>query len=320
MTRWLERRAAAVERHWFAPASTRDLGVVRALVFACLLFSLLDVLPTGVALSHADQTLFKPLPALKVMLLPLGWGARPSSGLILAIGWTAAAAALLAALGWFSRITTVVATLGTITIIAHNYSYREVNHSLALLVLIAAAISAAPSGMAFSLDAVRRRRRGLPPAPAMSPEARWPIRIGQWLFVIAYLSAASSKLVHGGIAWLNGETLAYYFMQDGIRFHSTVGLALVGWPRLAQLLSIGALGFELMFMVAVLKPRITWLYLAIGVVMHTTIYVVQRAPFFQWLVLYVVFIEALRQFGPLAIVTRPAAGVQPGRAGAVVPE
>ena len=299
----LRRIASRIEHHWFAPEPLLDLGIVRAVIFFSVAVQLVHYQSLTMDLARASGALFTPLPALKVLLLPLGWGARPSAELLNVLWWIGLVSAVLATAGWMSRVTTILAAAGLTLVVAHYFSYGEQHHADAILVIAAWAVAAAPSGAAFSLDAYYRRRRGIPP-PAPSPEARWPLRIVQWVFVIAYLSAATSKLVHGGLAWMNGYTLAYYFMQDGVRWNIEFGLALASWPHVAQFLSIGAVAFEASFILAVMFPRIAWVYLLTGVMMHTTVYLTQRAPFFQWLYVYIVFIEALRCYGPAAALWR----------------
>jgi len=48
--------------------------------------------------------------------------------------------------------------------------------------------------------------------------------------------------------------------------------------------------FQATFGLAVLFPRLRWIYVPLGLCFHTMIYVVLMAPFFQWIALYAVFI------------------------------
>ena len=133
-----------------------------------------------------------------------------------------------------------------------------------------------------------------PQTPSESPFARWPLRTVQWLLVLVYLSAGLSKLAAGGLDWFNGYTLSYYFAQDALRWGSPVGLWLAGQPEIASVLSIGAVVFELTFVLAILVPRLAPVYVLWGVATHGLIYLAQRAPFFQYYALFFAFIESLR--------------------------
>src|SRR4029450_1604315 len=126
-------------------------------------------------------------------------------------------------------------------------------------------LAVSPSEAVLSLDALLRRVRTAggsmhvePPAQTLpeSPFARWPLRTVQWLLVLVYLSAGLSKLAAGGLDWFNGYTLSYYFAQDALRWGSPVGLWLAGQPEIASVLSVGAVVFELTFVLAILVPRL----------------------------------------------------------------
>jgi predicted DCC family thiol-disulfide oxidoreductase YuxK len=129
--------------------------------------------------------------------------------------------------------------------------------------------------------------------------ARWPLRTIQWLLVLAYLSAGLSKLIVGGLQWFDGHTLSYYLMRDSVRWGSEVAMAAAEQTELLAVLSVGTVGFELTFALAVLVPVLAWPYVLVGGALHTGIYILQRAPFFQYLALYVVLIEPLRRYWPV---------------------
>lgn len=294
----------ALDWHFFAPQRLSDLALMRiACVGATLLF-FFPLWSQQLYLSQADPILFRPLPTLKVLLLPLGtWGARPSAALLHAVWfgtWLTGAAALI---GIWSRLTLLLFAAGNTLLIAHRYSYGELHHPEALLIITLWLLAASPAGVVLSLDAVIRRRRAgtrtgcvgqVSAPPVESPLARWPLRTVQWLLVLAYLSAGLSKLAAGGLDWFNGYTLVYYFAEDALRWGSPVGFWLARQPELASALSIGAVAFELTFALAVLFPALAPAYVVWGILMHGVIYFAQRAPFFQYCVLYVAFIESFR--------------------------
>lgn len=294
----------ALDRHFFAPERLSDLALFRiACVGATLLF-FFPSLPHNLYLARADPSLFQPIPALKVLLLPLGrYGVRPGP-MLLHIVWLGTGIAGAAALvGLYARPTLLLFAAGNTLLAAHRYSYGEIHHPDALLVITLWLLAVSPSADVLSVDALIDRVRTAvrsrcftprPPAAPESPYARWPLRTVQWLLVLVYLSAALAKLERGGLAWLNGYTLAYYFAEDGLRWGSPLGLLLARHPDVAALLSIGAVAFELTFVLAIFVRWLAPAYLAWGVAMHGVIYAVQRAPFFQYYFVYLAFIESLR--------------------------
>jgi uncharacterized membrane protein YphA (DoxX/SURF4 family) len=289
----------ALDRHFFAPERLADLALMRIACVGGMLLFFFPSLPRQFYLAQADPSLFHPLPALKVLMLPLGgWGTRPEPMLLHAVWLGTRVAGVAALIGLWARPALLLFAAGSTLLIAHRYSYGELHHPEALLVIALWLLAVSPSAAVLSLDARLARRRAPPAAgtaPAESPFARWPLRTVQWLLVLAYLSAGLSKLAAGGLDWFNGYTLAYYFAEDGLRWGSSIGLWFARQPELASLLSIGAVAFELTFVLAILVPRLAPAYIAWGIAVHGLIYAVQRAPFFQYYCLYVAFGESLRQ-------------------------
>lgn len=304
----------ALDRHWFAPTRRRDLGIVR-IVLALFTLAGLLALPPRVflgAITLGGQRLrlaapvesFLPIPSLKVLMLPFGgWGIRPEPMFIRAVWWLAVIAAVLAVVGYSTRLA-LLALAATVTLlIAHFYSYHEFHHPEAILVMALWLLALGPrSGL--TVDELRDRLRATGARGAfvpshvedeVSPFALWPLRTVQWLFVLIYLSAAWSKLSHGGIAWLNGYTLTYYFLQDGVINHIPLALWFSQHVLLAQALSAITLAFEMTFVLAVLVPSATIPYLLLGAAIHTGIYLTQHAPFFTFVAVYVVFLPQIRR-------------------------
>ena len=315
MKRWLKR----VHDHWFAPAPLEDLALVRVTLvsvqLSLLLFPFFS-LAVGACpgcdrdyqawLTAIDVREFAPLPALKLLLSPFGWGVRPEPMLLQATWIATVVAGLLALVGLYTRPSLLVLAAGSTLLVAHAYSYREGHHPEALLTIMLWTLALAPSGARWSIDHLRFRvrhtlasRRFEPDraGPSLSPHARWPLRLAQWLLVLIYLSAGTSKLLNGGLQWFNGYTLAYYIGDDAIERGSALGLWLAQHVVLVQLISIGAIATELGFGGVLLWPRLVWLFVLAGIGLHVGIYVLQRAPFPQLIALYVVFVGELRAAG-----------------------
>jgi predicted DCC family thiol-disulfide oxidoreductase YuxK len=297
----------AVERHWFAPARLSDLAMARILIVGSQLLFFLPSLERQLRQAAADPLLFRPLPALKVLMLPFGeWGVRPEPMFLQAVWIAAVVSGITALLGLYTRASVSLFAAANTLLIAHVYSYGEYHHAQAILVMALWLLALGPSGSACSLDDLFSRLSSAArfasfrprPRPEYSEMARWPLRTVQWLLVLAYLSAGLSKLRIGGLQWLNGHTLSHYLVQDGVRFGNDFTLALAGQTELLAVLSLGAVGLELTFGLAVLVPALAWPYVLGGALLHLGIHVLQHATFFQYIVLYVVLIEPLREHAP----------------------
>jgi hypothetical protein len=329
---WLSR----LHDHWFAPAPLRDLAAVRIVLVGMQVTLLLWPFLARklgacagcnpryqLALTAIDAREFTPLPALKVLLLPLGWGARPGAELLDTVWVVTAVAGMFALLGVLTRPSLLILAAGSTLLVAHAYSYRERHHPEAMLTIMLWTLAFAPSGARWSVDALLRRRRGGSAAPDLSLHARWPLRLGQWLFVLMYLSAGTSKLLNGGIRWMNGYTLAAYIADNALERGAGLGVWVAQQLPLVQLLSIGAIVFELGFVAVMLWPRLTWVFVLGGVALHGAIFLLQRAPFPQLIALYIVFIGELRRWrpalllppSPLWIIRRHPAADTPGPPG-----
>ena len=298
-----------LDRHWFAPARSSDLAIARMVVVGSQLLLFLPDLADQIWLAGADPSLFRPIPALKVLMFPFGeWGARPDLMLLRGAWLLAIVSGVTGVLGLYTRPSMLAFAATNTLLVAHGYSYGEFHHPEGLLIIALWLLAVAPSGAVLSADDLRTRLAGslqfmkFQPRRATdeySESARWPLRTIQWLFVLAYLSAGLSKLRVGGLEWMNGHTLAYYLLQDGVRWDIPLAVALAEWTWLLVVLSVVTVAFEMTFAVAVVVPRLVWPYVLVGAALHTGIYFTQRAPFFQYMVLYVVFLEALRLHFPL---------------------
>jgi len=299
----------ALERHWFAPARMSDLAIARIVVVGSQLLFFLPDLAVQSWLAGADASLFRPIPALKLLLLPIGeWGARPDPMLLRGAWLLSVVSGVAGVLGLYTRLSLLVFAAMNTLLVAHGYSYGEYHHPEGLMVIALWVLAVAPSGATWSADDLRARWAGTLQFMKFQPRrvasdvsefARWPLRTIQWLFVLIYLSAGLSKVRNGGLEWMNGHTLSYYLLLDGVRSDLSLSLVLAEWTWLLAVLSVGTVAFEMTFAAAIVVPRLVWPYVLAGTALHAGIYLTQRAPFFQFVVLYIVFLESLRQHFPL---------------------
>ena len=287
--------AARWRAYWFAPAPYLDLAVVRVFAVGIQLFSLwyFDLLGSVTERAALPDHHWVPLIILKVINLPFGWGYRPPLEWLTSLHDVAIVAGILALVGLATNLSLAVFAFACVYLQAYAYSFSDWHHPEAITMVALSVLAISPSGRVLSIDALIRWLRGgerLSPLCASSPFAGWPIKLLQWFFVLMYLSAVTMKLRTGGLDWANGFTLQYYLIQDGLRWNSLLGLWLAQHYWLIVITQIGVELFQATFALAVLFPRLHFIYVPAGLTLHTGIYLALKAPFFSWLALYSVFI------------------------------
>ena len=286
--------STALGRFFFRSGSTQRLAVVRIVCVAAqlLLFSY--------PLSSHQQLLASPgfddpqwITSVFATLIggdnlrsPAFW-----SGLCLAVQ----AAGVMALVGLCTAPALFVFATGTSVAVAHVYSYGEYHHPQGIFTLLLLLLAFVPSGDCLSLDALRRRRGRAGRAwwaGTVRPGVVWPLLATQVLMVMAYLDAGLSKLIVGGIPWFNGYTLQNYLLTDGIRFDKPLGVWLAHYRWACVALAVGAVSLELTFFVTLVRRlRRLWpLWLVGGFMMHLSIYLLQGATFFPFMVLYILWL------------------------------
>ncbi len=287
--------------YWFRPAPLAHLAVLRVVAVGFQLYGLvrLDHRRVLQGLEALPDALYDPLPVLRLLTLPLGWRYRPPADLVELVYWATLAAGVLALVGLRTNAALAVFAVGNVFVQAFIYSFGEIHHPEAPMMIALSALALSPAGRALSLDdllrrlslAYRRRRfEPFDPLEGQSPFARWPLLVVQWMLALVYLSAAWSKLAWSGLDWMNGYTLRYFMVQDGLRWGSPLGVWLGQHHTVAWLASWVAILFEGTFFLVLLVPALALVYVPVGAAFHTGIYLIQRAPFFQLVALYVVFV------------------------------
>ncbi|MEX1258357.1 MAG: DCC1-like thiol-disulfide oxidoreductase family protein [Gemmatimonadota bacterium] len=297
-----------LDQYWFGPGSLGHVALFRIFVAGGHLFLFYPNLQRLAERFTAPNSEFMPIPALKVLLLPLGeWGLRPDATLIQAVWVFGILAGIGAVLGKYTRLSLISFATVQSLLTAYDYSFGVGHHPDALSIIMLWALAFSPCGERWSLDDLQWRLRSagavgrfapLGPRDDASAFARWPLLLAQWLLALAYLSAAASKMYFGGLEWFRSSTLAYYLVQDGIWFDQPLGIFLAGYPALLSVAAVVTVLFEGTFFVAVLAPRTAWIYILTGVGLHVGILLTMAAPFLQWLVLYTAFLPTLASTFP----------------------
>jgi hypothetical protein len=314
MTLW-----RAWEAYWFRSAPLFDLAFVRLIAVGFQLYHLASLRPRTVfgELAALPELMYAPLIVLRVMTLPFGWDYRPSEDQVVGVYWLTVAVGVLALVGYRTTLSLLLFAAGNIFLQAFQYSFQEIHHPEAIVMITLVLLALAPSGHALSVDDLRRRLRDvdaglrvpLDPLSGESRFARWPLLVVQWMFALIYMSAAFHKMMSSGLDWMNGWTLQFYMLQDAMRWGSNpagtgagfsaepgIGAWVGQYHTFATVASWVSILFETTFWVVLVVPRLARLYLPIGFAFHLAIYIIQRAPFFSFMALYAVFVPWREMF------------------------
>ena len=267
------------DRYWFTPAPTVNLALARVLAVAAELFWLFPSLDEQLSRLQANSHFQHPqyLIRLVAAVFPRDVWFTPRT--ITVVWWCIAALGLLSLVGLFTRVVMPLFALGTWLLVAHRFSYGDVHHSEAMFAFFLMSLSLSPCNEDLSLDAWRKRRVGRPPE-AMSPLARWPFALAHLLLAMVYLSTGLTKMIFGGVRWMNGYTLQNRTLQDALGRDIPLGIWVAQQHHLAILLSVGTVVFELGFVVSLFLPRWKTVFFAVALAFHVGLHLVGGHGFF----------------------------------------
>jgi len=300
----------AWRNYWFHPVPLVYLGLLRIVAVGAQLIMLLMERGYGLGqlagLASLPDSMYKPLPALQMFLLPFALDARPSFALVTAIYWVTAAAGIGALIGLMSRFTLFFFAVGNTFLQAFAYSFGDLHHREALMIITLWLLALSPAGSTLSLDTYLASRNS-PNRKAQGKSsifAGWPILLVQNLFGLVYLDAALRKLYAGGLDWVNGYTLQYYLYSDASRRGSAFGLWLAQQHTAAWVLSWVTILWEATFFLVLIFPRLIWVYLPLGIGLHAGMALAGVASFPQFMALYAVFLPLLWRYGGRSVAVR----------------
>ena len=199
----VERWVSLWNRYWFPTASPLNLAGARILTVAAQLFWFSPSLKRHIDLAAKNTEFIDPQPIIRLIdaLLPRELVFSP--GGLTAIYWAMGLAGVLALIGLFTRTSLFVLALGAWFFVSHRYSYADVHHPEALFAIFLMLLPFSPAGERLSVDALLRRRRGRPAREA-TDVAMWPLKLLHLLLAMTYFSTGITKLISGGLAWMNG--------------------------------------------------------------------------------------------------------------------
>jgi len=282
---------------WFRDGSYVDLAVVRILAVGLSLWLMIDEMPLPLQTSlEMPDSLYIPLSMLKLFMLPWGWGARPDATLISTVYWVTLISGFFSFMGLRTNASLFVFALGKIFLQAFIYSFGDLHHRDEIMMIALLALSLSPSGRVLSLDNVLGKGHNSfvdssnPTSSETSPFAYWPLFMLQVFFSLMYLSAVIDKLSTSGLGWVNGYTLQFYMIQDGLRWGSEAAVWLSQFHVFLFLAQGIVIVFQGTFWLVLIYPKAKWIYVPFGLFFHLFILFTLEANFNTWIALYSVFI------------------------------
>ena len=280
--------------YWFPETTTLNLSICRIIVVTAQLMLFFPSLETQINLLEGGIEFIDPQLLIYVMSIVTPSAKFFTPAAFTLLYWLTLIAGVSTLIGLFTRTSAFIFASGNWILIAHAYSYGEKHHPEAIFCIFLMLLAFSPSGGGLSVDALLRSRRNDVKCsrPHESVEtATWPLKLTQVLISFAYFSTGITKILYGGLSWVNGHTLQQYMFGDAILFGSSFGIWLAQQHTICIILSIGTVFFELFFFLTLFLPWIVPFFLIGGLFFHGGIYVAMAATFFQHIILYVVFID-----------------------------
>ena len=293
MRRWIDRWNA----YWFPESTTVPLALARIIAVAAQLFWFLPSLEEQIHRLQRNSEFIEPQLLIRAISAVVP-GEFFSPPVFTTLYWITVGAGVLALIGLFTRVSLFVLALGIWIQIAHLYSYGDRHHTQAVFCLFLMALAFAPSGRSLSVDALIRRRHARRSGrtgaePERLDTALWPLKFAHVLLAMTYFSTGASKLIFGGLQWMNGYTLQKYTFSDAMHREIPLGIWLAQQHTLAVFLSIFTILFETFFFLSLFFPRLAPFFFIAGIGFQTGLYLTGGHDFFQHITLLFILLITL---------------------------
>jgi hypothetical protein len=214
------------QRYWIDDGGRWSVAVVRIAIAASVLMTLQRLATLSTVHIPGPPELYRPVGIWMAFRDPLGAHEIlvPPAGLVAAL-WVLAFGATVAMLvGLWSRAATAVSFVASVALASASFSSSASwSHQYNVVFLAQLAFLGARGGDALSLDALIRRRRGLPPLDVPGGY-QWSLRLVQLAVALMFAGAAFHKILHGHF------TLRWA-LSDNLRHQLLVRYDLAGLPR-----------------------------------------------------------------------------------------
>lgn len=293
--------------YWFPPSSTLNLAGARIVAVAVAMVVSFPSLGYNIGLAVKNSAFSDPQPLIRAIDALVPRHALFTADRLTGVYWISMIAGVMALVGLFTRTALFVFALGFTFFVSHVYSYADVHHREALLVFFLFSLALAPAGDSLSVDALLRRRRARQHGQTVDGDhvmdtAMWPLKFIHVLLAITYFSTGITKVIAGGLRWMNGYTLQNYIFITGINREIPLGVWMAEHHTLCILLGVVTLLFELFYFVSLFLPRFAPLFFIGGILFHVSLYVTAGHPFFEHILLNAILLLFLdREWFPAQV-------------------
>ena len=310
----------ALDGFFFQPVKHHGLGILRMSLISYLVFFRLDPLSFGLSWSNAlPEAFMNPGVAVRYSPIPFPFPelhVETFRFILMEIG-------LCAAVGFLTRPTLFLFTIGYLYLIGVESSWGWHDHGPSMIAQILVVLVVAPGTASFSVDRLAiwfRERRGGTTKPLLETLAgpavpRWGLQLVLITVALFYFASGSSKIRHGGLEWLDGNTLRFYMsgqsrsndiqqfgsrvtVPDSEKWKDGFGLefylygalptTLSTWvserPIFGSLAATSAVLLELLVPLILLGGHVKNLLLLSAAVFHVVVYFSMGIVFFSWIV------------------------------------
>jgi vitamin K-dependent gamma-carboxylase-like protein len=279
--------------YWFPTTASRALYISRIVAVAAQLFWFFPHLDYNLNLLVKNTVFMDPQPLIRAISAVVPRAVFFTPTVLTTIYWVTIIAGVAALVGLLTRVSIFVFALGIWFFVSHQYSYADIHHPEAVFCIVLMALALAPSGRRLSLDAVIRRRRAsaagrvtdISQADDRAETTMWPLKLAHVLLAMTYFSTGATKLISGGLGWMNGYTLQGYTFGDAMARGYPVGIWLGQHYTICLLLSIFTIAFESLFFLSLFFPRVAPLFFLNGIFFQIGLFATGGHPFFQHITL-----------------------------------
>lgn len=291
MKQWIDRWNA----YWFPTTTTTALALCRIIAVAAQLFWFFPSLRYHLNLLEKNPEFIEPQVLIRAISAIIPRDSLFTHSGLTVLYWVTFLAGAAALVGLFTRTSLFILALGSWIFVAQGYSYADIHHTQAVYDIFLMTLAFSPAGESLSLDAAIRRRRGRTKgdtsgASRQTDTAMWPLKLVHVLLAMTYFSTGFTKLLSGGLRWMNGYTLQLYTFEDAIRRELPVGIWLGQHHTVCLILSFFTILFETFFFLSLFFPRAAPFFFLNGLFFQIGLFVAAGHPFFQHMVLLTILL------------------------------
>ena len=252
----------AWSRFWFSEASLLRLAAFRIIILAIAAWELWRCGPTFLAdgcgrdeIPHLYRE-YQPLYLLELFGIDPPGAAVASGVLLILIG-----SIVLGIVGLLTRTSLVLASLLSLYVYAVVYSYGQAHHDKIALGLALIVLPLSPAGYRLSIDRLFRR---IGDPHEQRQFAGWAIRFVQVSIALGYSAAGITKLIKGGLEWMNGYSLQAIFLSSDMPLAELAASSLA----MTTFLSVSTILLQATFPICLFIWPLRWIYIPSIVAFH----------------------------------------------------